>query len=113
MTVLLVEDEASNRITIHHSLELRHGIKVAIACNGREAIDWLATNEKPTAIILDIRMPVMDGVEFLASYLEDVPVILISGYGFEQTLPRPVHAVIPKPIDMTALVATLRKLDER
>lgn len=110
MTVLLVEDERSNRIVIQQNLSLR-GIETACACNGQEALDWLAQNKKPTAIILDIRMPVMDGITFLSRYTDDVPVILISGYGFDETLPRPIHAVIPKPIDMSALVATLRALE--
>ena len=62
-TVLVVDDEPDIRESLRDALE-DEGYRVAVARNGKEALDILPTLEKPVAIILDIIMPVMSGAEF-------------------------------------------------
>jgi CheY-like chemotaxis protein len=58
-------------------------LEVAEAVNGRVALEWLAKNQPPALILLDIMMPEMDGFEFLEAFRKhsewhDIPVIVIT-----------------------------------
>src|SRR5687767_15426651 len=62
-SVLVVEDEASVRDVLRDVL-VGHGYGVAVAGNGREALDYLARGgARPALIILDVNLPVLDGRE--------------------------------------------------
>ncbi len=83
-TVLIVDDEANIRKMITEVLSLE-GYVVESAANGREALDLLRS-AGPRVILLDIKMPVLDGEGFLQE-LEAVPserkkhkVILVSAF---------------------------------
>src|SRR5262249_54207507 len=65
--ILLVEDESNTRAMLRHAIE-RMDLGVAEAVNGRAALEWLARNEPPALIMLDIMMPEMDGFEFLDAF---------------------------------------------
>jgi CheY-like chemotaxis protein len=69
-TVLVVDDEPDIRDSLRDALE-DEGYEVAVARNGREALDALPTLPRPVGIILDIIMPVMSGVEFYAAMQAD------------------------------------------
>jgi two-component system response regulator VicR len=81
--ILIVEDEIdlnnAYRIILQSS-----GYDVAFAFNGEEALEHINKEGDPTIILLDLRMPIMDGINFLKHY--DVPshpdttVILFSNY---------------------------------
>ena len=62
--VLIVEDDPAMQQMTERTVE-RLGLSPIPAANGQEALDWLAHNEAPAAILLDLLMPVMDGFEFL------------------------------------------------
>ncbi|MFT0861126.1 response regulator [Ancylobacter sp. G4_0304] len=64
MPILVVDDDADVRAMVRTTIE-DLGIEVAEAGNGREALEWLAANPRPALILLDLMMPVMDGMEFL------------------------------------------------
>ena len=68
--VLLVEDQPAIREMIAWALQLK-GYQVACTTNGQEALDWMErarrSGEYPTAILLDLFMPVMNGSRFLAT----------------------------------------------
>ena len=79
--ILIAEDSATQALNLQHLLE-KHGHEVRVAGNGRLALD-LARQRKPTLIISDIVMPVMDGYELCRAIksdetLKDVPVILVT-----------------------------------
>ena len=79
--ILIAEDSATQALNLQHLLE-KHGHEVRVAGNGRLALD-LARQRKPTLIISDIVMPVMDGYELCKAIksdetLRDVPVILVT-----------------------------------
>ena len=79
--ILLVEDDESQRLLYHDELA-EAGYEVMLAANGREALKQLVRG-KPDLIILDIVMPVMDGMETLGRIIReyrDVPVILNTAY---------------------------------
>jgi CheY-like chemotaxis protein len=80
--ILVVEDDASARETIRHTVE-KMGLAVAEAANGQLALRWLAENTAPALILLDLMMPEMDGFEFLDSFKANpkwrhIPVIVIT-----------------------------------
>ena len=79
--VLIVEDDRDSGDAIARALE-RAGHRTAVAANGEAALSAVV-NSSPDLIVLDIRMPVMDGVTFLRilrSYLRwgDVPVVVVT-----------------------------------
>jgi CheY-like chemotaxis protein/two-component sensor histidine kinase len=81
-TVLVVEDDQATRLLIQRTVE-RLGRAVALTENGRQGMAWLAANEPPIAILLDLQMPEMNGFEFLAALREReewnaVPVLVVT-----------------------------------
>jgi|GEM_PF-1043426 len=71
-TVLAVEDEEKTMEVLVEILELA-GHDVLTAGNGREALQVLEASEPPDVILLDLKMPVMDGREFFQKLLEEKP----------------------------------------
>src|SRR5690242_7123757 len=84
-TLLVVEDDADVREALIEVLA-DHGYFALAAANGREALEILrAEGPRPSVILLDIMMPVMDGQQFRAAQLEDpelaaIPVIVLSAH---------------------------------
>ena len=77
--ILIVDDESDVCEVISHFLSKR-GYNVATATSGEEALSKVST-EKPALILLDIRMPGMDGIECLRRIKEidkEVPVIMVT-----------------------------------
>jgi len=80
-TILLVEDDVSQRLLFATELE-NEGYRVICAHDGYEALDRLE-EERPDLVILDIRLPGMDGMEAMGhirARYEDIPVILHTAY---------------------------------
>ena len=111
--VLIVDDEKSIRRTLRDILELEK-YKVDEAADGLDCIVKLKQNNYDV-IILDIKMPKMDGMEALQRINQlssETPVVMISGHG---TIDTAVEAVkngafdfISKPPDLNRLLITLR-----
>lgn len=83
MATLLVVDDDLDNCEVLSRLLARDAHEVICAHDGKQAIDIL-TQRNPALIILDIRMPAMDGIQFLGvlrSYLrwQHLPVIVVSG----------------------------------
>ena len=115
--VLLVEDNEVNSYLAQFLLE-RAGFSVALATNGVEALA-AARARRPDLILMDIRMPVMDGFEATARLkadpmLGDVPVVALSAHALPQEKARALEAGcvahIEKPIDVTTFVDQVRAL---
>jgi CheY-like chemotaxis protein len=84
--ILIVDDDADFRFGLRAALELK-GYQVDEAAHGEEALAILST-KPPLLVLLDLQMPVMNGRELLQRMratpeLEDLPVVIISGFGFE------------------------------
>jgi CheY-like chemotaxis protein len=110
--VLVVDDDEGVRLVMAAALE-DEGWRVATAENGRVALEALQV-ERPDAIILDLRMPVMDGLGFAERYQQfpepRAPLILISATVTDAAV-RQSGAVagLRKPIDLAVLLDTLER----
>lgn len=111
--ILIVDDEKSIRKTLREILEYE-GYKITEAADGAEALAKLK-EEEFDAMLLDVKMPKMDGMEVLMKLNEqqkDTPVIMVSGHGTMETAVEAVKKgafdFIQKPMDMNRLLITLR-----
>jgi PAS domain S-box-containing protein len=119
--VLLVDDERIVRISTQRLLE-KFGFEVIVAHDGVEAIEvFRAQAGRIGAVLLDLTMPRMDGVEALKELRRiapEVPIVLTSGYGarrLEDSQNGPPagaapDAVLAKPYAAEQLLATLRQV---
>jgi DNA-binding response OmpR family regulator len=110
VNVLVVDDQEVIRDTLQTALD-DEGFTVETAANGREALDILE-RWKPSVILLDLMMPVMDGWAFRAEQKRSgstVPVVLLSAAGelagHQKTLD--AAAVIAKPFDIDRVISTI------
>lgn len=111
--ILLVEDDEGIRLLYQQELE-EEGYEIVSAKNGREAIERLE-KEKPDLIILDIVMPVMDGMEALGRIVgreRRIPIILNTSYPDyrQEFLSWAADAYVTKSDDLTELKGKIREL---
>jgi two-component system, NtrC family, nitrogen regulation response regulator NtrX len=111
-TVLIVDDELAIRETMEQILNY-DGYAVQKAASGSEALGFVEKSE-PDVILLDIKMPGMDGFEVLEKLQEikiSAPVIIISGHGTIETAVEAVKSgaydYLEKPLDRSRLLVTL------
>jgi two-component system response regulator (stage 0 sporulation protein F) len=114
--ILIVEDEESLRLFYEEELKAE-GYEILSARNGREAIQQLETT-KPDIIILDIVMPVMDGMEALGRILRKgrkIPIILNTSYSAYRGdfMSWAADAYVTKSSDLTELKKKIRELLEK
>jgi CheY-like chemotaxis protein len=110
--VLLVEDDEEIVSSLSEALR-EDELEVAAASNGREALRMLRDGLRPSAIILDLMMPVMDGWDFRHEQLrdptlKDIPVVVITATGFSDNTVRMQLgevALLPKPVPYLDLLA--------
>lgn len=111
--ILIIDDEKAIRKTLTEILSFE-GYKIDEAADGEEGLKKF--REKTYDLVLcDIKMPKMDGIEFLQKAGElntDVPVIMISGHGNIETAVEAVkkgaYDYISKPPDLNRLLITIR-----
>ena len=110
--ILVVDDDSMNRKLLQRSLE-NDGHVVRLATNGREAVDELR-QRAPDVVLLDIVMPVMDGIEVLEHMKADpelhhLPVLMISSVEDSASVVRCIEMgaddFLPKPFDPIILRA--------
>lgn len=115
--ILVVDDEKSIRNTLREILEYEKFI-VDEASDGMEAIEKVREN-RYDVILLDIKMPKMDGIEVLEQLMKltDAPVVMISGHGTVETVVEAIkkgaYDYITKPLDLNRLLVTIRNAGER
>lgn len=111
--VLVVDDEENIRLLFKEELE-EEGYEVDTASNGLEALEKVKTASFDV-IVLDIKMPVMDGIQALNAIKninKDQPVILCSAYGeFKQDLSSWVSdGYVVKSADTRELKETIKEI---
>ncbi len=109
--VLIVEDEPLVRMAMRQVLQYE-GYDVSCAGDGREALNFLRSGDKPDLILLDLRMPVLDGWAFLGEQKRDgtlagIPVVVVSASS-EENLP-PAAGHLRKPFQPRELVEAIRR----
>jgi CheY-like chemotaxis protein len=81
--ILIVEDDVDLN-SAYNTILSSVGYEVSSAQNGQEALDEIEKNGHPRIMFLDLRMPVMDGIEFLKRYdapkHKDTTIIVFSNY---------------------------------
>jgi DNA-binding response OmpR family regulator len=116
-TVLVVDDDASIHKVLRLNLELE-GYTVVSAFNGEEALECLASS-RPDLVLLDVMMPVLDGLEVLRRIREndataDLPVILLTARSTEEDMwegwQRGVDYYLTKPFDIEELLRSMDRL---
>lgn len=112
-TILVVDDEKNILTSLSRMLDLE-GFHPVVAGGGRVALDKLAADPMD-AVLLDVRMSDMDGVQTLAAIREtypDLPVIMMSGHASLEVAVNALQAgaidFIEKPVGMDRLLVTLR-----
>ncbi len=111
-TVLVIEDDHETRVAIRNCLELA-GYYVMSAIDGAKALELLGHISRPSAILLDLNMPIMNGEEFLRATklhpdYKNIPVIQLSA---ETDIGLPgVHSAIGKPVDIKHLLKVLKSI---
>lgn len=114
-TILVADDDASIRQTLALFLEGK-GYRVLLAEDGEGAVA-LARAEEPDLVLLDIRMPRLDGLAALRALKEEVrcacPVIMITALDDMEctirSLQSGAYEFLTKPLDITKLEITLRR----
>src|SRR6478735_3087276 len=117
-TILIIDDEKAIRKTLMEILSFE-GYKLDEAGDGEEGLKKF--KEKTYDVVLcDIKMPKVDGLDFLQKAVEtnpDVPIIMISGHGNIETAVEAVkkgaYDFIQKPPDLNRLLITIRNAMER
>ena len=114
-TILLIEDDAALREALQRVLQER-GYEVAVVEEGEAALAWLHRESRPSLILLDLRMPGLDGWDFLSrrridASLPAIPVVVMSGQllGPERDSVLPADGFVKKPIDMDKLLAEVQR----
>ena len=112
-TILVVDDDEAIRTLLQEELE-DEGYKVLIATNARDALKMVAA-EPLDLVILDIRMPGMDGLEALPRILgikEGLPVIMNTAYSQYQDsfMSWAADAYVVKSSDLTELKDKIKAL---
>ena len=114
-TIVVVDDSDDAQEFFTSSLE-GAGYVVLAARNGKEALDILVDHATPSAIIVDLFMPVMDGyelVDILRSYtrLAQVPMLVVSAADGQIAFPAgPETCFLKKPIEEMVLLQTIERI---
>ena len=107
--ILVVDDDRDVRETVAAVLD-GEGYHVHCAENGAQALSMMMHGTKPTAIILDLMMPVMNGWELLQIVRDDaelcrIPVVVLSAMRAPFEMPH-----LAKPVSLEDLVHTLDRV---
>ena len=113
LKAMIVDDQMGIRRLLVEYLQ-HEGWRTMEAKNGLEAIELLT--EEPDIILLDIKMPVMDGIEALKIVRQqypDLPVIVMTAYGELEIINQAellgISARVAKPFDIEALVDMMNR----
>jgi CheY-like chemotaxis protein len=113
--VMIVEDEADARDAMVE-LIAGEGFSAVGAVHGQEALDMLRSGTRPALILLDLKMPVMDGWEFCEALAADerlasIPVAILTASAIYYSLPhrRNGAGLFTKPVDFQRLLALVRR----
>lgn len=115
--ILIVDDEPDMRLAVRNVLKLR-GYEIAEAGDGPAALAQ-AKASRPDLVLLDMRLPGMDGIEVLSGLkkIDDtVPVVMITGYGHIQSavdvMKLGASEYLQKPFENAQLVETVKRFTQ-
>jgi CheY-like chemotaxis protein len=121
--ILLVEDDQVDTMTVTRALKEIHVTNPLVHVeNGEEAVHYLQdpASEKPCIILLDLNMPIMNGIEFLQvvkhdDQLKRIPVVVLTTSEEQQdkvnSFNLGVAGYMAKPVDYRQFVEVMRSID--
>lgn len=114
--ILIVDDEENIRFLYEQEL-LDEGYEIILARDGKECLE-MVKQQAPDLIILDIRMPRMDGLEAIGKIIEinkDIPIIINSAYPTykDDFMSWAADAYVVKSYDLDSLKITIRDVLEK
>jgi len=115
-TVLVVDDD-SNLVRLMSKFLTLEGFASASAANGQEALTYLRGGGDARVILLDLRMPVMDGWTFRREQrsdpgLADIPIVVLSGVDADRFHELDAAAAFNKPVSFSDVIGVVRRLCE-
>lgn len=119
--VLIVEDNEAGRLVLRHIVKKHFKCEVDEAVNGIEGLERFA-EAKPDLVLLDIMMPLMNGIEFLEAVREDpsaaeTPVLVLTGVGDKklvaQMIELGVSDYILKPYEKKDVISRIENMELR
>lgn len=117
MRVLIVDDNVTNR-KLCGAILTGIGYRIREAANGSEALEAVRS-EPPDLILMDVQMPVLDGVETLKQLkadpaTRDIPVVALTSYAMkgdrERFMREGFSNYVSKPIDIDGFLEVVRRL---
>jgi two-component system response regulator VicR len=114
-SILLVDDDLGTRMALRDFLT-EAGFVVHTARDGQHALRVLEKMDPPDLILLDYKMPVMDGKQFLTvkrgiPRLQGIPVVILSAATREWSGAHlEVEEVLSKPVDLEVLMTTVSRI---
>ncbi len=117
-TVLIVEDERDILYTLKDFLESEN-YHVLTAENGFEAMEAIKGFGIPHLILLDMKMPIMNGWEFAIEFLDkhdhQSPIVVMTAAANAEERAKDISAVgwVEKPFDLDVLLKTVRKYERK
>jgi CheY-like chemotaxis protein len=115
-SVLVVEDDTDVGLALVEVLEAG-GFRAHVAGNGLRALEYLRTGKRPSLILLDMMMPVMDGWQFRRAQqqlpqIADIPVVVLTADGEPQQKAAALkaHGHIRKPASIEALLGEVERI---
>lgn len=114
--VLIVDDEENVRFLYEQEL-IDEGYQTVLARDGKECLEKVAS-ENPDIVLLDIRMPRMDGLEAIGKIIEmnkNIPIIINSAYSTykDDFMSWAADAYVIKSYDLDTLKTTIREVLEK
>ena len=112
--ILIVEDDEVNRLYLRTIIEME-GIETLLASNGKEAIEKCRTHLEIDVVLMDIKMPVMDGLEAtkkIREFRPELPIIAVTAHAAsgdeEKVRIAGCDGYIAKPFDRNKLITVLK-----
>jgi CheY-like chemotaxis protein len=114
---VLVVDDDPNLVRLMSKFLKLEGFAPVPAFNGREALAYLQSGGDASVILLDLRMPVMDGWAFRREQrgnpnIADIPIVILSGVETDHVHELDAAASFHKPVSFPEVVGVVRKLCE-
>jgi CheY-like chemotaxis protein len=114
---VLVVDDDPNLVRLMSKFLKLEGFAPVPAANGEEALAYLRGGGDASVILLDLRMPVMDGWEFRREQRGDpglagIPIVVISGVASDFSQDLDAAAAFSKPVSFLEVVGVVRQLCE-
>ena len=115
--ILIAEDDFANRFLLE-KMVTELAAKVFLAEDGQEAVEMCKNNPKITKVLMDLKMPIMDGFEatrIIKSFRPELPIIALTAYAMSGDERRAREAgcddYLSKPVSKKQLLKTLSKFD--